>query len=188
MAQTLHIKNMVCPRCITAVRQTLIRHGLHPTVVTLGQATVSETTLEPDVIHALNTDLKDQGFTILKAHDDTVVEKIKTAIISLVYDKGAETPTLSQYLQQTLAQDYSGLSKLFSEKTGQTIERYYINQRINRAKQLISYGELTLSEIALSLGYSSTAYFSSQFKQVTGMTPSAFKKADGAVPQRIDTL
>src|SRR3712207_6837274 len=110
-------------------------------------------------------------------HRGQTIEKIRTAIVRLVhYDDGRSDVNLSSYLADELHADYSSLSKLFSEVVGVTIERYFILQRIERVKELLCYDELTLSQIALQMHYSSTAYLSSQFKSVTGMTPSQFKK------------
>ena len=132
----LHIKNMVCPRCIMAVRQCLENLGLHPLSVELGTVLLEEP-LTDELHHRIEKALAPLG---------------------------------------QLHRDYSFLSKLFSETTGTTIEKYFIAQKIERAKELIVYGELSLNEIADKLGYSSVAYLSSQFKSVTGLTPSYFKK------------
>lgn len=102
-------------------------------------------------------------------------------------DNRSET-NLSDYLQQELHMEYSSLSKLFSEVTGMTIERFYIEQRIERVKELLSYGELTLTQIAFQLHYSSVAYLSSQFKMVTGFTPSAYKNLQRKDRRALDQI
>ena len=104
------------------------------------------------------------------------IESIKNSIIELICYQGDEIKlNLSHYLSDRLSYDYSYLSRLFSEKTGITIERYYILQKIEKAKELLLYDELTLNEIALQLHYSSAAHLSAQFKSITGYTPSQFK-------------
>lgn len=177
----LYIKNMVCDRCRMAVEQTLREAGLHPESVELGIARVAEST---DIVtremreNILRPRLEALGFELLDDHRQQLIELIRTKIIAFVHykDTTKAPSTLSAYLQEQLHQDYSTLSKLFSEVTSTTIERYFIQQRIERAKELITYDELSIKEIAALLGYSSTAYLSSQFKTVTGMTPTHFKR------------
>ena len=174
--KTLHIKNMVCPRCIMAVRQCLERLGLRPLSVELGTAVLPEP-LDEDCRHLVAEALQTLGFELLDDPRAWLVEQIKTAVIDLVhYRDGQPKANLSGYLSTKLHRDYSALSKLFSETTGTTIERYFIAQKIERAKELLVYDKLTLNEIADRLGYSSAAYLSAQFKQVTGLTPSHFKR------------
>ena len=122
-----------------------------------------------------------EGFELLEAPRARLVEQIKDAVIRLVhYREAAPSANLSRYLSELLHKDYSTLSKAFSEETGTTIERYAIVQKIERVKELLTYDELTLNEIADRLGYSSAAYLSTQFKQITGLTPSAFKRSEGS--------
>lgn len=174
--RTLHIKNMVCPRCIMAVRQCLERLGLHPLSVELGTAVLPEP-LDEDRRRLVAKALQALGFELLDDPRARLVEQIKTAVIDLVHYRDSQPKAnLSGYLSDHLHRDYSALSKLFSETTGTTIERYFIAQKIERAKELLVYDELTLNEIADRLGYSSAAYLSAQFKQVTGLTPSHFKR------------
>lgn len=183
---TLHIKNMVCDRCIAAVRSLLEGMGLKPLRVSLGAAEV-EGTLDSAATDRLQAELRRLGFELLQGRNEQVVGQIRSAIVELVHKHDAQTPLrLSAFLADRLHTDYSSLSKLFSEQTGSTIESYFVRQRIERVKELLSYGELTLSQIAVRLNYSSTAYLSAQFKQVTGMTPTAYKKA--AERQTLDSL
>lgn len=173
---TIYIKNMVCPRCIKAVTETLQKLGIRPLSVTLGTAILPE---EPDkdLLSRLDEELKPQGFELLENPHAQLAELIKNAIIELThYRNDAQRINLSAYLSERFHKDYSTLSKLFSEQTGTTLEKYAIAQKIERAKELLTYGELTLNEIADQLGYSSTAYLSTQFKSMTGMTPGTFKK------------
>ena len=188
MTTTLHIKNMVCPRCIRAVTDCLTRLGLHPLSVELGIAVVREE-VDDALRIRLRQALEAEGFELLEAPRARLVEQIKDAVIRLVhYREAAPSANLSHYLSELLHKDYSALSKAFSEETGSTIERYAITQKIECAKELLTYDELTLNEIADRLGYSSAAYLSTQFKQITGLTPSAFKRSEGGKRKGLDEL
>lgn len=185
---TVYIKNMVCPRCIKAVTEALQSLDLQPISVTLGTAVLPE---EPDNarIGLLEKALEAQGFEILRNPQTQLVEQIKNAIIELThYYNGNQRITLSDYLTERFHKDYSTLSKLFSGQTGTTLEKYAIAQKIERAKELLTYGELTLNEIADQLGYSSSAYLSTQFKDVTGMTPRSFKKEAAGQRKPLDAV
>ncbi|WP_062434457.1 AraC family transcriptional regulator [Prevotella sp. DNF00663] len=175
METILYIKNMVCDRCEMAVSQTLQNLSLHPLSVELGEVHISNT-LTDEQKATLRNRLEALGFELLDDRRQQTIEQIKSAIIKLVhYTDSNRNMNLSDYLAHQLHSDYSLLSKLFSEVTGLTIERYYIMQRIERVKELIKYDQQSLTEIANLLDYSSVAYLSSQFKSVTGMTPTQFK-------------
>lgn len=117
------------------------------------------------------------GFEVIDDKKSRVIEKIKTTIIDLVHHQdGDMQQNLSDVLRSKLHQDYSHLSKLFSDVEGTTIEKYFISQKIEKVKELLVYDELSLSEIAHRLNYSSVAYFSNQFKKVTGLTPTHFRQ------------
>lgn len=167
---------MVCNRCKMVVKSTLEAVGLTPVQVELGQVELKETDLS-SYKDKLTQELNTLGFELLDNKKTQTIEQIKNLIIDLIQNKnnGLEV-TLSEYLQKQLHQDYSTLSKLFSELEGNTIEKFYILQKVEKVKELIVYDELTLSEIAFHLNYSSVAYLSNQFKKVTGLTPSHFKK------------
>lgn len=172
----LHIKNMVCNRCIMVVRNQLEQLGLQPVSVELGIAVLPDKVTD-EVYHAVKEALEPFGFELIDDKKSQVIEQIKDAIIELVhYSDNDLKVNLSDYLTSKLNRDYSSLSKLFSEITNTTIEKYLIAQKIERAKELLVYGELSLNEIADKLNYSSAAYLSAQFKSVTGLTPSYFKK------------
>lgn len=173
---TLHIKNMVCNRCIMVVKDLLKSLGLQPTSVELGIAVLPDKVTD-EVYQAVKEALEPFGFELIDDRKSQVVEYIKDTIIELVhYNDNELKVNLSDYLASKFNRDYSALSKLFSEVTNTTIEKYLIAQKIERAKELLIYGELSLNEIADKLNYSSAAYLSSQFKSVTGLTPSHFKK------------
>lgn len=165
---------MVCPRCIMAVRTTLVSAGLTPVTIKLGEAEVSED-ISMEKKAELSTALNELGFELLDDPRAQLVEQTRIAVLEWVRMKG-ERPKMSDYLIKRLAKDYSTLSKLFSEVNGITIERFAILHRIEYAKELLCYSQQTTSEIAYALGYSSPAHLSTQFKQVTGMTPKAFRE------------
>ena len=186
--RTIYIKNMVCDRCKMAVDQVLQRMGLHTTKVDLGEAIIE---VEPSTeqLAQLRTSLEKLGFELLDDHRQQTIERIKAALVKLVhYQDNQSARTLSNYLSTELRQDYSALSKLFSEVEGKTIERYYMELRIERVKELIRYDELTLTQIALRMNYSSVAYLSNQFKAITGMTPSEFKGLKQNLRKPLDVL
>ena len=165
----LYIKNMVCPRCIMAVRTILVSAGLTPTAVNLGEADIAEALSEGQQAN-LSERLSQMGFELLDDPRSQLVEQMRVSVIEWVRMEG-ERPKLSDYLSARLHKEYSLLSKLFSEVKGITLERYAILHRIEYAKELLRYNQQSTSEIAYRLGYSSPAHFSAQFKQITGMTP-----------------
>lgn len=184
----LRIKNMVCDRCKKAVEQVLKDIGLTPERIDLGEVWVSDVPTEAQLAQ-LKTRLEALGFELLDDQRQQMIERMKTAIIALVrHHQGNKTLNLSVYLAQLLHRDYSALSKLFSEVTGLTIERYFIMQRIERVKELIRYDELTLTEIAYQMNYSSVAHLSSQFRSVTGMTPTQFRFMKTAQRANLDEV
>lgn len=173
----LHIKNMVCNRCIRVVDQELKSLGLTADSISLGKVELAHE-IGPEQKKALKERLSEAGFELLDDKGSKVIDKIKTLLITLVhYDKDKKPGYVrySDFLEKELGMDYSGLSKLFSEVEGVTIEQYLISQKIERVKELLVYDELTASEIAYQLGYSSVAHLSAQFKKITGLTISAFK-------------
>lgn len=184
----LFIKNMVCDRCKMAVSGVMKSVGLNPVSVDLGTAEV-EGEVSPKVKAEIRQRLSDLGFELLDDKRQRIIERIKSAVIKLVhYNDNRSSVNLSDYLVSEIHQDYSSLSKLFSEVEGKTIEKYYIEQRIERVKELLRYDELTLSQIAVKMNYSSTAYLSSQFKNVTGMTPSQFKQLKQNTRKELDKV
>lgn len=173
---TIHIKNMVCDRCKMAVKSVLTGIGLNPIQIELGEVQLAEEDISA-VKHQLTDALQALGFELLNDKKARTIEKIKNLIVDITQNRSSRLDlNLSTYLQQELHQDYSSLSNLFSQVEGVTIEKYYIHQKIEKVKELLVYDELTLSEIADQLHYSSVAYLSNQFKKVTGLTPSHFKK------------
>lgn len=166
---------MVCQRCQTAVKYELEKLGLHHTRVELGETEIMEE-LSAEQWDILSTSLKKIGLELLDDKKNIMVERIKTIIIQLVHYNDEQIKTnLSDYLADKLNHNYTYLSNLFSEVKGTTIEKFYLSNKIERAKELLVYDELNLTEIAWKLHYSSVAHLSNQFKKLTGLTPSHFK-------------
>lgn|SRR5690554_2760968 len=173
---TLFIKNMVCNRCIMVVQSEMDKLGLNVRNIKLGEVALDGELSEGKKI-TLEKTLETLGFELIDDRKSRIIEKIKATIIDLVHRQDNETKNnLSDVLSHELHHDYNYLSNLFSEVESTTIEKYFIAQKIERVKELLVYDELSLSEIALRLNYSSVAYLSNQFKKVTGLTPSHFKQ------------
>jgi AraC-like DNA-binding protein len=184
----VYIKNMVCNRCIAAVKALLHDLELAYTSVQLGEVTLQKAPAETELLR-LKEGLSALGFELLDDSKRKLIEKIKTFIIEQVhYSKDDERYNLSYLLSSRLQKDYSYLSHLFSEVEGTTIEKYLIYQKIEKAKELLVYNELPLSEIAFQLGYSSVAHLSTQFKKVTGLTPTHFKNMGGIHRKALDHI
>lgn len=164
---------MVCPRCIIAVKNILESEGVTVKSISLGDAEIEEELTDERRLSVARK-LQDMGFELLDDPRSQLVEQIRIAVLKWVR-MNEERPKLSDYLADNLKKDYSTLSKLFSEVRGITIEKFAIIHRIEYAKELLCYSQLSTSEIAYKLGYSSPAHLSSQFKQVTGMTPKDFR-------------
>lgn len=173
--KTIRIKNMVCPRCIMVVEKTLEDLGFDVNDVELGLVEFHDP-ITLDDRNKIEEKIVPLGFEILDDKKSQTVERIKTQIIELVAkDVNALTITLSEYLASKLQTEYNSLSSLFSTQESQTIEQYYILQKIEKVKELLVYDELSLSEIAYKMNYSSVSHLSTQFKKITGLTPTHFK-------------
>jgi YesN/AraC family two-component response regulator len=166
---------MVCIRCQIVVKYELEKLGLHHTKVELGETEIMEELTE-EQRETLSNSLKDIGLELLDDKKNIMVEQIKNIIIELVhYNEDQIKTNLSDYLSEKLNHNYTYLSNLFSEVKGVTIEKFYLNNKIERVKELLVYDELNLTEIAWKMHYSSVAHLSNQFKKMTGLTPSHFK-------------
>ncbi|TDQ18957.1 AraC family transcriptional regulator [Algoriphagus boseongensis] len=175
METQLLIKNMVCLRCIEAVEE-IFSHENIKAKVELGKVNLSQPISETEK-EKLSVLLEKRGFELLEPGKSALISQIKTLIIQFVHHREtSQNENLSVLLSEQLNHEYTGLSKLFSSVEGITIERFYTLQKIEKVKEYLFYDELSLSEIAFQMGYSSVAYLSSQFKKETGMTPSEFKK------------
>ncbi len=180
---------MVCSRCVMAVEKELNNLNFEPVSVILGEAIIEAET-DPVSIEKLRKNLQAIGFELIDDKKSRLVEQIKTEIISYVhYDKQVEEfVNFSDHLSRSLKYEYSYLSNLFSSVVGTTIEKYIILQRIERVKELLVYDELTLSEIAWKIGYSSVQHLSNQFKKIIGMSPSAYKKMQDYNRKTLDQI
>ncbi len=184
----LYIKNMVCSRCEMAVTTALEKIGIPILSIQLGEVELSRPIQEKEKQN-LAKNLNVLGFELLDDKISKTIERIKNLIIDLVHYQNEKLKiNLSTYLAEDLMQDYSTLSNLFSETEGSTIEHYFIAQKIEKAKELLMYNELTLSEIAIQLNYSDVSHLSKQFKKVTGFTPTHFKKLREVKRKQIDNL
>lgn len=174
----LYVKNMVCDRCIMIVRQQLENFGFKVDEISLGKIEV-EPVPDASQLQSIGNALAGLGFELIDKEKDQLVEQIKTQIINLIHysDLSGMQQSLTQLIADKLNKDYAYLSRQFSEMEGITIEKYIIQQKIEKVKELLEYGELNLNEIAYKMGYSSSAHLSAQFKTVTGLTPSRYKTA-----------
>ena len=167
---------MVSMRCKMAVKEELKKLGLHFILVDLGEVEIMES-ITAGQREQIRNNLHKSGLELMDDKKAVLIEKIKNVIIELVHYRD-ELPKInfSDYLSEKLTHDYTYLSNLFSEVQGTTIEKFIISHKIERVKELIIYDELSLSEIAWKMHYSSVAHLSNQFKKNTGLTPSHFKK------------
>ncbi len=166
---------MVSARCKIVVQLELMKLGLHCTSMALGRAEITEN-ISADQVGQLKTAFLQCGLELLDNKKNILVEKIKNVIIEMVYYSDYQLKTnFSDHLSAKLNLDYTYLANLFSEQQGTTIEHFIIFNKIQRIKELIGYNELSLTEISWKLHYSSVAHLSTQFKKITGVTPSHFK-------------
>lgn len=188
MSTQLSIKNIVCPRCIQSVQDLLETLNIDYDSVQLGAITVPAP-LAASTHTALAKGLLERGFELLEDRESQLVNRIKSQLVDWVHYQNDGPPlNLSDRLAKALHKDYSTLSKTFSQHQGMTIEQYWTRQRIERAKELLCYGEQPVGTIALELGYSSTAHFSNQFKKHTGYSPSAYQKHNNNDRQFLDNV
>jgi AraC family transcriptional regulator len=188
--KTVLVKNMVCNRCILAVEQTLQSLQIPFLQVKIGEIHTS-TPLEDNQKHILTQELSKMGLEIIDNKQTVFIEKIKQLVILKARNEVKEEDkkkNLSVYLIDYIHQEYSYVSSQFSEIEGRTIENFFIEQRIEKAKELLVYNEYNLSQIAFELDYSSTAHLSSQFKKVTGLTPSHFKEIGSMKRRALDKI
>ncbi|MEH6656839.1 AraC family transcriptional regulator [Leeuwenhoekiella marinoflava] len=176
MSTKLFIKYMVSLRCKMLVKEELKKLGLHYVIVELGLVEILEN-ITPAQKNQFKVNLQKSGLVLLDNKRSILIEKIKTLIIEMIHHS-EEIPKVnaSDYISEKMGYDYTYLANVFSEVKGYTIQQFIINHKIERAKELLLYGELNLSEISYKLHYSSPAHLSNQFKKVTGLTPTFYKK------------
>lgn len=184
----VYIKNMVCSRCIMVVKGVFKKLGYEAITITLGEVELKKE-LKITEKETLSEELKILGFELIDDKNSLLIEQIKTSIIEIVHEHNSELKSnLSDYLSSKLQHDYHSLSNLFSVVEGTTIEKYFIAQKIEKVKELLIYDELSLSEIAFQLNYSSVAYLSNQFKKVTGLTPTYYKNMKARKRKPLDEV
>src|SRR5688572_19767282 len=172
----LYVKYMVSIRCKMVVKAELDNLGLHYLTVDFGEVEVVDM-ISPEKREKLKDALLRSGLELMDDKKAILIEKIKSVIVEMVhYDDDKPKSNFSDYLTERLGYDYTYLANLFSEVTGITIEYFIIAHKIERVKELLIYDELNLTEISYKLNYSSVAHLSTQFKKVTGLTPSFYKQ------------
>lgn len=172
----LYIKNMVSNRCKIIVKSELETLGLHCSEIELCEVEIMED-ISDEMRVALDIRLGESGFSLISERNNILIEKIKTIIIELIhYSEKQLVINLSDYLSIKLKYSYTYLANLFSKLEGETIEHFFISHKIEKAKELLIYSDLNITEIADELKYSSVAHMSNQFKKITGITPSQYKQ------------
>lgn len=186
----LIVKNMVCHRCILAVESILLEEKIPFQNIILGEIHLKEK-LSQDQDDRLKEKLNKIGFEIVDSPTSALVEKIKSLVIKRArneVDEKENKTKLSHYLSKNVNYEYTYLSSLFSSVEGRTIENYFIEQRIEKVKELLVYGELTLSQIAFDLDYRNVSHLSAQFKKITGLTPTYFREIGKVKRKAIDKI
>ena len=172
----IYVKNMVCRRCVMMVENVFVQNGVNPVAVELGVVTLAAPVAD-GTLAAIRASLEEFGFEVLDDKRMKIIEQIRVGVIEYVRNSDVqERMNLSEYLCDKCKRDYSALSKLFTEIKGLSIEKYYIAQRVEYVKEMLIYDELTVSEIADKLHYSSVAHLSAQFRNFTGISPTKFKQ------------
>ncbi len=178
VSKTLYVKYMVCKCCIRILRQELEQHGIRVYRIVLGEIDIN---FDSSKISELEIEkiIYDNGFELVANKDKILVEQIKTAVIELVHIANNMNSIIrnSDYLVEKLGYSYQHLSAIFSKYESNTLEKFIILHKIEKVKEMIEYGDLTLSEIAFTMGYSSVQYLSTQFKNITGISVTDYKKA-----------
>jgi len=184
----LHIKNMVCPRCIETVRGIFNELEVQTESIKLGEVKINKS-LSSTQVEVLSHKLSNHGFELLENQKSKMINQIKSIIVDQIHHRNESLNiNFSTLLTEQLNHEYTSLSKLFSSVEGITIEKFILKQKIEKVKELLFYDELTLTEIAFRMNYSSVAHLSNQFKKETGMTPSAFKGLRKPAHQSLDNL
>ena len=177
MANNIYVKNMVCPRCIVAVSRILEDLDIPYASIKLGEVELASV-LSLKKKNSMSIQLLDLGFSLINDRKSQLIEQMKGLVVEKVHHSDSVIGIKwAEYISDKLNLDYKYLSSLFSSVERITFEQYIIYQKIERVKELIVYDELSLSEIAFKINYSSVAYLSNQFKKITGMTPTQFKKS-----------
>jgi len=190
MRKTLHIKNMVCNRCIKVVREELEKLDYTVEKIELGEVVIMSDKKKFQ-LDKIKKSFEVNGFELIDSRKANIIERVKILIIKLIHHNSTETQSnfnLHDEIIKEAGLSYQYVSSLFSSMEGITIEKFIIHQKIEKVKELIVYDELTLSEIAYRLEYSSVQHLSNQFKKVTGLSPSYFKKLKSKKRKPLDTI
>ena len=184
-----YLKNMNSSCCIRLIRLLLQQLGAEPGYIKLGEVSLSwdnNKVSEKEIVAAL----EENGFPVLKDKEQQLIEKVKTSVIELIHlsDNKSSIIRNSDYLVDKTGYSYQHLSSIFSQHENMTLERFIILHKIEKVKELLEYDELTLSEIAWQMGYSSVQYLSAQFKKVTGVTVSEFKNGNHSIRKSLDSI
>lgn len=186
---TIHIKNMVCSCCLRVIREEFEKAGLQVNEISLGQATISydPATVSIEDVRAILVEL---GTDLIDTRENRLVEEIKRTVVELIHHMNNVDSIVrkSEYLVEKMGLSYAYLSRIFSSQEHITLEKFIILNKIERIKELIDQEELTVSEIAFMMDYSSVQYLSNQFKHTTGMTVSEYKESDRSSKRPIDKL
>ncbi len=187
--EVLHIKNMVCDRCIKVVGEEISKLGFNIQFIELGKVGL-QSRINVDEVDLIAHVLEENGFKLLNDKKSRIISKIKIEVIKYIHmgETIPERMNFSTYISHKIGKDYSYLSTLFSSTVGVTIEKFLILHKIERVKELLIYDELSLKEIAYQLDYSSVQYLSNQFKQTTGLSPTEYKKLERNERLTIDNL
>lgn len=189
MQETIHIKNMLCSCCIRLIELEFEKVGIKTVTIRSGFAVIEFDPQEYN-LELVEKILEQHGMGLIKTRDQKIVEQIKTAVIELIHHSNNVNSLLrkSEYLVEKLGYSYQQLSKIFSKHEPITLEKYIIQNKIERIKELIDIDEYSLSEIAYIMDYSSVQYLSNQFKKETGISVSEYKKSDKSIKRTLDTL
>lgn len=190
MKKTLYIKNMVCNRCIKVVREELEKLDYTIEKIELGEVVITSTKKKTQ-LDKIKKSLEENGFELIDSRNANIIERVKILIIKLIHHNSTENQSdinLHDEIINEAGLSYQYVSSLFSSMEGITIEKFIIHQKIEKVKELVVYDELTLSEIAYRLGYSSVQHLSNQFKKVTGLSPSYFKKLKSKKRKFLDRI
>lgn len=166
--------------CIRVVKDELYKLGLHPKTIILGKVEIEEE-ISADQLRLIDTALRNAGLEIIKDYKNLLVENVKTIIHQYIYlSDDLIKQNFSEYITRKIKFNYTHLSTMFKRVVGVTIEKYIIDVKIERVKELLVYENLSLNEISFKLNYSSVAHLSNQFKKVTGLTPSFYRQLGNA--------
>ena len=184
----LLIKNMVCQRCVLTVENILTDLKIPFHKISLGEVDLEEKLTDTD-LKKIDQELSNVGFELIEGRVNKIIEDIKKAVMEyLNLGMERENLKLSLFIVKRIPYDYSYLSDLFSTIEGKTIEQFFILMRIEKVKELLVYDQLSLTEISYQTGFSSVHHLSAQFKKVTGLTPSHFKKIAADKRKYLDRL